>query len=347
MDDQTNYLGATIFWLYILAALTFTAIILFRLLPNIEPSRHIPKDVAGQNTRRIWLFTSLAGLSFAILSWNMMNVLIQSFTLWARVRNLSLADASLSLIWEWSVTSTLFRDFGNAIVQSSARYLWVEADLLATLCVCLFIGIEGQQTYVLAFRVMAIVLTSHIGRHRKIPKLWAFICLGQILPISFTQNLFYIALLRQSQHSSEWRISRGSVVLLSGVYCACLIVAPAAAGTEWLIPLILLARLLLVAVQTMDWIRSDAGQTRVDSTSEARFTRDDLASHLSLLATLCGFAQASLALLEEAPANIGRALFSHPAVSSLGCDFLLSAISYLCWRHFGQTTASSSKDTAN
>lgn len=139
MEDQLNYLGATIFWLYILAALAFTAIIL-KTLHDMRGSKNSQRT---SNERQVNLFGTLAAISFAVLSYNMLDVLIQSYTLWARNHNLSLDDTSLNSIWRWSITSTLFQDFGNAIVHNSARYLWVEASLLATLCTCLHIGIEG------------------------------------------------------------------------------------------------------------------------------------------------------------------------------------------------------------
>ena len=155
--------------------------------------------------------------------------------------------------------------------------------------------------------------------------------MSQILPISFTQNLFYIALLQQPQTQPEWRVSRKAVVTLTGAYCACLIVAPITAGTEWLIPHILLARVLLVIVQLLPW-KPPMPKESAKRDDGALLDRSALRGHLVLLVTLCGFAQASLAFLETPPADIGRALFAHPAVSSLGCDFVISCISYACWR---------------
>ena len=139
MDEQLNLLGATIFWLYILFALILTATIIETIL-EISPSNQ------GQHERRkqTRLFAALALISFTTLSYNMLNVLIQSYTLWARQHGLTVADTSIRSIWTWSITSTLFQDFGEAIVQNSARYLWAQTNFLATLCVCLFMGIEGR-----------------------------------------------------------------------------------------------------------------------------------------------------------------------------------------------------------
>lgn len=140
MDEELNHLGAAIFWLYILAALAFTSIIL-KTLYDMHPGR---QTLDASRKRHVTWFSILAAVSFAALSTNMLSVLIRSYTLWARERGLSPADASVESIWHWSITSTLFEDFGNAIVASSARYLWVEASLMITLYVCLYVGIEGM-----------------------------------------------------------------------------------------------------------------------------------------------------------------------------------------------------------
>lgn len=139
MDEQLNPLGAAIFWLYILAALVFTTTIL-KTLHDMHPGR---QALDPSRTKHVTWFSIVAAISFTALSVNMLGVLLQSYTLWARERGLALADTSLDSIWRWSITSTLFEDFGNAIVATSARYLWVEASLIATVYVCLYVGIEG------------------------------------------------------------------------------------------------------------------------------------------------------------------------------------------------------------
>lgn len=146
MEGQLNYVGAIVFWLYILAALAFTSIVLKTLYD------HEPSKASGRNDRgkEILLFSILAAISFITLSYNMLNVLVHSYTFWAHERNLNLADISLPLIWQWSITSTPFQDFGNAILQNSARYLWVEPSLIVTLCVCLYTAIEGTTPFPLS-----------------------------------------------------------------------------------------------------------------------------------------------------------------------------------------------------
>lgn len=140
--DQTNYFGAAIFWLYILAALVLTCLVLDSVLTT-RPVNGKPNIKQPGNSKDVWLFGALAGLSFTALSFNMLHVLIQSYQLWSASHGLH-PSISPAQIWHWSVTSTLFQDFGEAIVEDGIRYFWAQTALLGTLSVCFFMGFEGE-----------------------------------------------------------------------------------------------------------------------------------------------------------------------------------------------------------
>jgi len=74
-----NYLGATIFWLYILAALGFTSLIVHTLASQ-RPAHDGAQVERRQLTRR---FSALAVKSSSTLSFNMLSVLTQSYTQWS------------------------------------------------------------------------------------------------------------------------------------------------------------------------------------------------------------------------------------------------------------------------
>ena len=139
--DPANYFGATIFWLYNVAALFFTGIVISTIL-GLKRQRDNDKKTSKANNAST-LFTGLACFSFATLSFNMLHVLIQSFNLWTQRYPTAIEDGYVQAIWQWSITSTLFRDFGEAIVADDVRYLWTEGELLVTLGVCLYMGIKG------------------------------------------------------------------------------------------------------------------------------------------------------------------------------------------------------------
>ena len=143
MDSELNYLGAAIFWLYILAALLLSGVVIHTVITL--PASGNTK--ASSHWIDVLIFGSLACVSFATLSYNMLTVLIQSFsTLSQRPVSLELLQLpdTWNDIWTWSTESALFQDFGAAIVASGARQYWTQAALVATMSVCLFMGGEGE-----------------------------------------------------------------------------------------------------------------------------------------------------------------------------------------------------------
>ncbi|KAM0701412.1 hypothetical protein Q7P35_011773 [Cladosporium inversicolor] len=317
MNETTNYLGAAIFWVYNVFALVFTGTTL-RTLYRLQQLHKTKKH----NTGAIWLFSGLALVSFATLSTNMLNVLIQSFNDWSVDRDpVQLANLP-SAIWQWSVTSSLFRDFGEAIVGDSARFFWVQSALLATLSVFNYMGTEGRQ--------------------RGVPQLWSFFCLSQIMPISFAQNLFYIALLLTPQSEGQLHFNKSRAVMASAVYCLCLACAQMYAGTEKLVLIILAARAVLMTPLFLK-----AGRFATTVTSEKvpvdRATGDEL-QRIVLKTSIIMTGMKVYQAMEEgfSPQSIPSALFSHPAVTSLGCDFVLSAVSFAAWAYLVPRDSSTS-----
>ena len=133
-----NYLGAAIFWLYIVAALFFTGLVIYTIvtLPGTTNTN------TEEHSRNVYTLSILACISFVTLSHNMLDVLITSFLIWHH-RYSDPGTISLGDIWKWSIESTLFQDFAEALVATTARRYWTHAALIATMSVCLFMGAEG------------------------------------------------------------------------------------------------------------------------------------------------------------------------------------------------------------
>ncbi|THX81757.1 hypothetical protein D6D08_04857, partial [Aureobasidium pullulans] len=171
LDAPTSYPGALIFWAYIVAALGFTGIVL-----NTIKQSHQQND--GRSKIPLALII-VAGSSFSTLSYHMLNVLILSYKQWSTTHSIPLGaligpNRTPLHLWQWSTTSSLFQDFGEAIVATKPRYLLSSSGLWSTVAVAIYMGIEG--------------------RRRNVPNLWAFFGLLEILPTSFAQSLFYIML---------------------------------------------------------------------------------------------------------------------------------------------------------
>lgn len=161
-----------------------------------------------------------------------------------------------------------------------------------------------------------------IGQRRQIPRLWAFFALSQILPISFAQNLFYIALVRQHPQAVHVDVHPAAIATLLLVLCNVLVVAPQTAGTSSLMPLIVVARLLLLAPPTI--VQKGSG------TAKAALNRT-LQLPIAVIALLLVGRQVYTAYGTHSIRDIGSALVSHPAVSALGFDFILSMVSFSVW----------------
>ena len=341
-DASTNLIGALIFWLYIILALVFTGLVLdsIRSLPTTRPAKRQDAKIFG----------CLALFSFTALSYNMLNVLIASFRLWSKSHPLE-QDVNLTtvlrIIWQWSITSTLFKDFGMAIVADLARYFWTQAALWFTMSICLYMGVEGV--------------------HRRIPRLWAYFALSQILPISFAQNLFYIALLRVpvADRTTHVRLPTYLTMAIVLGYGGCLVLAgfpvirevldrvllprrieavPSSChprrtlevDTSYLIPTILAARMLLMMPFFL------ARRKPV-----SQFTKDSWGPRtVQYLVAACAAVTTGgvWVLLTESRGllhlrlpdqfdywRLRETLWCHPAVTSLGCDFLIAAASAGIW----------------
>ncbi|KAK3677684.1 hypothetical protein LTR78_002534 [Recurvomyces mirabilis] len=170
------------------------------------------------------------------------------------------------------------------------------------MAVCIYMGVEGYR--------------------RQIPKLWAFFALSQILPISFAQNLFYLALIR-SPHQSQAVATRPWIsALLLIAYSFGISLAPQTAGTAALMPMIIAARLLLFAQLAL---------VKIGTGSPSGGLAQQLQQPIASLGVILTARQAYSALQSYTPSEIIAALLGHPAVSSLGIDFLLSAFSCLTW----------------
>ena len=166
------------------------------------------------------------------------------------------------------------------------------------------------------------------------PRLWAFFGLSQILPISFTQNLFYVALLRSSDRLSRRVVSERMLKILTRLtvaYCCSLIILPRASRSAWLMPMVLVTRLLLFAPLLLS--RSNYIQDvddRAVPQAHQNTTRFKMSIAIPVLA--CILFQSYIAFKEKmALSAIGTALFEHPAVSTLGCDLIISLISGVTW----------------
>lgn len=189
------------------------------------------------------------------------------------------------------------------------------------LCQC---GFHLLQRYGLPRRAITfMILTANPGRQAKISNLWAFVALAEILPISFAQNLFYLALLGSTSNKNNTKLGSGWTWLLSGLgYIFCLLIAPNSGQS--LILIILVARLLLALPLFMPTYSSHGDISTTAGLPKVSFS-------IFAILSLVAFGTVAWASQIQSLTTISKELNSHPAVSALGYDFIVSCMSWALW----------------
>lgn len=145
-NPSRNYIGALLFWSYILLALLFTTLILLNILSLSQ------SQILARNKKSTIYFSILAILSFATLSYNMLHVLFQSYISWTITLSTPYPTTLPEIfganrvplhMWQWSTSTSLFQDFAEAIVESPARRAWTIASLQTTLLTSVYMATEG------------------------------------------------------------------------------------------------------------------------------------------------------------------------------------------------------------
>ena len=142
-DGQRNVSGAIFFFLYIIAALVFTGLIVSDLYKaRLSSSQRAPRN--GTSALRLRTTILLACLSFASLSYHMLDFLVVSYSSWLH-NNLNSSGTGpwrIEQIWQWASHSTLFQNFTEAILDSPQGYFWTRKTLVYSFFVELLDGGE-------------------------------------------------------------------------------------------------------------------------------------------------------------------------------------------------------------
>jgi hypothetical protein len=328
--DSDNVVGALLFYAYMIAALGLTGLICkdlcrdysCRSLSRAQPKGKNDAQTPAPRSWRVPALMILSGISFVTLSYHMLNFLVQSYH--ARYPAYNLSDVSLPSIWKWSVESTLFRDFTEVICNDPRRFLWTNAALAYSLGWNTYMAVEGEIPPLLAEKIQLM----STGVRYEVPHLLAYFLLDQILPVSFTQNLFLLAVELKNQRRdfsvkiveprSEWR-----KWLLISMFFGALSIAPRVAATSSILVVLLATRFILFAPY---WI------SRPEVKAGDMGDGNALASAVSFLSLpifgpVLAWAVYLMFWCGYVLRDIWLALDDSPAVSALGYDFFLGAVS--------------------
>jgi hypothetical protein len=133
-----SYIGAFIFLSYIVLALYATLSIAYSLYTQYTSIFHTPtkdenlKAAKIARARHIKIYTFLASISFATLSYHMLFFLITHYLEWSGDKNRSWSAVSGEKLKKWMIESTLFQDFASELVQNVPNAVWTQLAILAT-----------------------------------------------------------------------------------------------------------------------------------------------------------------------------------------------------------------------
>ncbi len=159
---------------------------LYRSHTGLGPAQETRQRVS-QRRKLTTVFASLAALSFVTAVTSVISYLTLSYKVWASERGIEVPDSIFGnsttqsvngtgiYITRWLSETPVYTDALEILNEKAQRLWW------------------GQQLDVAA--VSWTMLLSIEGRRRRIPFLWAYALLAQLVSLSFAQNLFYVALL--------------------------------------------------------------------------------------------------------------------------------------------------------
>ena len=172
-----------------------------------------------------------------------------------------------------------------------------------------------------------------LGAARKLPNIWAFALISQILPVSFAMNLSFVALILHvpSSGSKKGVPSTYHFVFLIAVFGTYLWLASFVqtlvdAGS--FLTVVIIIRLLIF----LPFIASSSGFTRHDSAQRRRSFNTYLSISL-FVASLLVSLQATKGLRENDwdKFSVFSAVNDDPSTSALGIHYLLGVFSVFTW----------------
>ncbi|KAF2870423.1 hypothetical protein BDV95DRAFT_546611 [Massariosphaeria phaeospora] len=246
-NPPNNILGTSLFLSYNVATLYLTSAIcinLYRKYIAVFSTADTAKETKfvraakDARSRHVKVYAFLASISFATLSYHMLNFLIASYVKWSGSPKTSMADISSESLKRWMLESTLFEDFATELVRDGPSAVWTQMAIIGTWFWNVWIAGKAEQ------------------RKLSTGSITSYIILSQILPISFTVSLFIIHLHLSSPDISPpstqptspptKRYVKTSLALPTILINAGLLILPSLRNHQLFIPLVLFTRVLLL-----------------------------------------------------------------------------------------------------
>ncbi|KAJ5678525.1 uncharacterized protein N7477_004158 [Penicillium maclennaniae] len=288
-----------------------------------------------------FIFAVLAILSLGATWFYMFAFFAHSYRNWEETRGVSdLQGAEVSILFKlelWLQNAKLFREAWETVIETPARFWWSGQIFLWTTGWSVFLGI--------------------MARRYRISHAWAYMLLGQIVAISFAQNLFFATILvskeptpakqdeeKEPSEGFSWSPPLYSEILPVAISLLSTVAVPMVAHTKYFMATLLIPHLLLFVPAILRPSRSEKNRVATKTRSRAQDADNTTRRYIvffQLLAAICVLLQAhsTLQVLEHAEAGEYRtltrvlfaAIYEHPAVSSVSWDVIFCTVTAMAW----------------
>lgn len=139
-NPPTNYLGTVLFLLYILLALVLTGYIPLSLFKRYQSLVNFPlisttsppsPRIRDARARHIKIYAGLASVSLAMLSYHMLNLLMENYAHWSASEG-SGSEMNVETLKQWMLNSALFEKFAREMVDDGPSTVWMQVGVLGT-----------------------------------------------------------------------------------------------------------------------------------------------------------------------------------------------------------------------
>ncbi|KAJ1310688.1 hypothetical protein OPQ81_009214 [Rhizoctonia solani] len=301
-------LARGIFASYFVLIATLFTIILGSLRRRINTIQHVPASALVFATLMVGSFYHTWYYMIEFLQWS-----FRDFESHQSYVENSFPDR----VTQWLIGTDLFEQAWRRVCEGPLNWWWSEQ-----LCI-LTVGVWTTFLFVQ-------------GSRRRIPLVWAYMLLGQVVAISVASNLFFAAIilyddsLSESKSKSKLKLKPPSrtTAIPAGVYLPILLshltilLSPTVAHSKWFLPNLLTMHLLIV----LPLLNLHSSTTNRSSIS--------LGTFYLILANLAFIlrAQTYLSLPYQGLSSLARqfltTLYSHPAQSSIGFDVVWTTASF-------------------
>ena len=175
---------------------------------------------------------------------------------------------------------------------------------------------------------------SYAGPWRQIPHVWSYIMISQILPVSFSQNLFFLAFLMKDITRAPKQAWTPQTILITAPLCAfnvLVLLAPRSVSSPYFLAMVGSIRLLISSPFIAATLLPASAGKEV-GVLEIRSRKHAFLGMLTVMAlVVTGVHLKSFFASGGSFRRLVDAINDDPSVSALGYDYLIAAVSAVFW----------------